>query len=474
MKPKNNKRDGHAAKLSEDKPAIFEPLNGEPPAPPAGFAPAAVVERLRVWSLKGRDRYFQMPASEDGHVSSWSESDLKRELRIAGISSRAMDGKTASHMDLVVSCLQRERSIDYAGPMSGKPIQVYNDAQGRRLLVDSSFRLIQPRAGDWSMLRGILERMLKTPETDQTEYLYAWLKVALEALIAGETRPGHALILAGPSNCGKSFVQEHVLTPLLGGRAADPTRYLTGETGFNSELCGSEHLAIQELTSAQDHKSRALFAEGLKRLLVTESHPLNAKYCNTITFFPWLRVSLSINDSVDRLRALPPLSSDFGDKVILLLCQSHPMPMETNTTAERIAFRAALDAELPGFVEFLLSWEIPEGLRLSKHAARFGHDNFHHPELSTALFEQEPQNVLLQILDHSVALYRDGAWGWGSSEELKEELCIGSMGPRAAKLFSFSGSCGTLLSKLKERFPDRFLSKHTNKGNRWQIYPPKD
>ena len=477
MKPKN--RDGHVAKSDREQPATFEPLTNGLPAPPAGFDPAEVVERLRIWSLTGRDRYYQMPevpecvpkdATEgmpSGHVNSWSESDLKRELRIDGVSSRPIEGKMASQMDLVLSHIQRERYVDYAGPMSGKPVSVYTDSQGRRLLVDSSYRLIQPCPGDWSMLRGILERMLPGPR--QTLILYAWLKVGIEALRAGEARPGHGLILVGPSNCGKSLIQEHVLTALLGGRAADPTRYLTGDTSFNSELCGAEHLAIQELTSAHDHKSRARFAEGLKQLLVTESHPLNAKYCNTITVYPWWRVSLSINDSVDRLRALPPLSSDFGDKVILLLCESHPMPMPSSSPKERRAFREALTAELPAFVDFLLSWEIPEEIRQTKHAARFGHDNFHHPELSTTLFEMEPQMVLLQILDNSPDLYDNGVWGWGKQEALHKELCDGPHGVQAAKLFSYTNACGQLLAKLRERFPERIRKDHRRNENVWQI-----
>ena len=74
-----------------------------------------------------------------------------------------------------------------------------------------------------------------------------------------------------PSDCGKSFIQEHVITPLFGGRSADPTKYLLGKTTFNAEMGGAEHLAMQELPSGLDFKSRVLLADELKRLIATES-----------------------------------------------------------------------------------------------------------------------------------------------------------------------------------------------------------
>lgn len=441
-----------------------------PSTPPKHeYDPSQLVERINVWWLNGKDRYFQV-REEPAPVLSWSEKDVKRELRLAGVFSRATEGKSYSQADLVMNYIQHERHVDYAGPLAGKRVGVY-PVQGRRILVTNSFRLIEPIEGAWPTLRTLLEGMLRTEEVDQSVSLYAWLKVGIEALRKGEARPGHALILAGPSDCGKSFVQEHVITPLLGGRSADPTKYLLGKTQFNAEMGGAEHLAIQELPSGLDHKSRALFAEELKRLIATESHALHPKYCDAVTVYPWWRVSLSINNNVDRLKALPALTSDFGDKVLLMLCESRPMPMPTATPEDRRAFREAIARELPAFVSFLLSWEIPASLRQTKHASRFGHDHFHHPELTAALFEQEPQNSLLYMLDNFGDLYGDGdAWGWAAAEELREKLSEdGRFGAQARKLFTFANACGTYLSKLEEKFPERFLHKHTKRGNVWLI-----
>lgn len=340
---------------------------------------------------------------------SWNEKDLKWELRLAGVFSRASEGNAHSQANLVMAYIQRERHVDYAGPLAGKRVGVH-DAQGRRILVTSSPRLIAPGAGDWPILRAVLSGLLTTPDEDQTRWLFAWLKVGVEALAKGETRPGHGLIMAGPSDCGKSFIQEHVITPLLGGRSADPTKYLLGKTTFNAEMGGAEHLAMQELPSGLDFKSRVLLADELKRLIATESHALHPKYCDALTLFPWWRVSLSItNNNVDRLKALPALTSDFGDKILLLLCESHPMPMPTGNC----------------------------------------------PDLYV----------------------NDGVWGWAGAELLWEQLCddttFGRFAAQARKIFGFPGACGTYLSKLEEKFPERFTSRHTNKGNVWLLRKPK-
>lgn len=493
MAEKRKSRDGHARKPAKDKPATVEPVKDEPPAtPPREYDPKPIVERLDVWWLNGKDRYFQK-RGEALPVLSWNEKDVKRELRLAGVFSRASEGKAYSQADLVMTYIQRERHVDYAGPLAGKRVGVH-DAQGRRILVTSSPRLIDSRAGDWPTLRAVLSGLLTTPDEDQTRWLFAWLKVGVAALMQGETRPGHGLIMAGPSDCGKSFIQEHVITPLFGGRSADPTKYLLGKTTFNAEMGGAEHLAMQELPSGLDFKSRVLLADELKRLIATESHALHPKYCDALTLFPWWRVSLSINNNVDRLKALPALTSDFGDKILLLLCESHPMPMPTGTPEERRAFRDVITAELPAFVAFLLSWEIPAELSQTKHASRFGHDHFHHPKLVAALFDQEAESSLLYILDNCPDLYNmppavfkaaggqesaeDDAWGWGAADLLREQLCddtqFGRFASQARKLLGAPWNpCGTYLSKLAEKFPERVKSKHSNKGNLWLIRAPK-
>src|SRR5438105_846549 len=118
---KRKSRDGHAKKTGAKEPAKFESSEdaGAPPANPVSFDAKAIAERLNIWWLNGKPTYFTpMLAGDD-----WREmsvQDLRRVLR----------------------------------------------ANGVRMKPDEGPRLIQPKAGDWSLIREILGR-LDDPDTPQ-------------------------------------------------------------------------------------------------------------------------------------------------------------------------------------------------------------------------------------------------------------------------------------------------------------------
>ncbi len=67
-----------------------------------------------------------------------------------------------------------------------------------------------------------------------------WLQQARRAVLNPETHlPGQLLGLLGPVQTGKSFTQEHIITPALGGRQIDPSDYLAGRTPFNDSIWGN-------------------------------------------------------------------------------------------------------------------------------------------------------------------------------------------------------------------------------------------
>lgn len=228
---------------------------------------------------------------------------------------------------------------------------------------------------------------------------------------------------------------------------------------------------MQELPSGLDGKSRSLLAENLKQLVVNESMSLRAMYQEAISVTPFRRVTLSMNDNVDRLRAFPSLTSDFSDKVLLLRLVSAPMPMPTKTLEDRKAFRETLQRELPAFMAELLAWDIPDEIRTGRNADRFGFDEWQHPSITASMFEQEPESVVLWVIDNS-GLFVDGKpWGWAPSEALSDQLLDGPHGRKVVPLFKHSGACGRYLGLLKKRFPKRFECDHKNRGNFWMIHP---
>lgn len=477
---KKKSRIVRAVKSDPTKPAAFELVKDEPKAVESDpknngqFDAKAVAERLDVRWLNGSKKYFRPTPGGKDWVSV-GEQDIKRTLRLAGVFSRAAEGQSCSQADRVMDHVQNFCSVDFAGRLAGYKAGVHL-VQDRPIVVLGSYTLIEPVEGDWPVLRALLEGMLKTPDFDQLPYFFAWLKVAISALRDGERRGGHALIFVGAHNCGKSFVQEHVITKLLGNRSADPTAYMLNKTTFNAELLGSEHLMISELPSGLDRESRAFLGEQLKKIVATEGHSYHPKGLDAVTMYPFWRVSISVNKNPERIKALPPINSDIADKLMLFLVESKPMPMPARSDAERRAFRMKIYSELPAFVHFLLSWTIPAELLGNEHADRFGCSAFQHPQIIADLFEQEPESGLLYMIDNELFdnVKDKDAWGWRPAMELHEHLAGETcrFASQAKKLFSFPGACGSYLAKLREKYPDRIQSRHTKTGNVWLILPP--
>src|SRR5262249_29583083 len=155
-------------------------------------------------------------------------------------------------------------------------------------------------AGEWPVLEKLLSNLLidkveNGVTCDQRPYVYAWLKFAVEALWAGQRRPGPVLILPGPRDCGKSLLQ-NLTTELLGGRVKKPYRYMSGRTDFNGELFEAEHLMIEDEAPSTDLRSRRAFGTHIKSFAVNETHSCHAKNKQALTLKPFWRVTISLND----------------------------------------------------------------------------------------------------------------------------------------------------------------------------------
>jgi hypothetical protein len=384
---KTKPRVGHAQKGS-GAPAKFKPLDAVPsPHTAPVFDPKLVVERLNLWRLNDASAKYFGPMQSGEDWREMSEKDLRRSLRAEGLQKRANEQEPLSQIEMVLEYIQHYRLVDFAGPLAGYKAGVHYTPDRKPFIVRGGPTLIQPKQGDWSLIREILETRLTDPAGPQLDYFLLWLKRGAEPLYGGYRRKGPLLILAGPNNSGKSFIQHHIITPVLGGREFDPTDFFKNESGFNKHMMASESLAIHEFAFPLDGTSRLMLSEKFKKIAANDSQTYHPKGRDAMTMHPHFRLSISVNDNPEKLRALPPMNNDLVDKVLLLkLSGAHPMPMPTNTDEEEAAFAAAVRAQLPGFVHYLLSWQPP----LEISVGRFGMQVWQHPEIVDALWEQEP------------------------------------------------------------------------------------
>jgi hypothetical protein len=195
---------------------------------------------------------------------------------------------------------------------------------------------------------------------------------------------------------------------------------------------------------------------------------LHGKGKDGIAIRPWWRVSVTVNDDPEALLVLPPLNADISDKIILLKARQFEMPMPTRNQDEREKFAAAIRAEIPAFLHFLLhEYEIPEQFRDPR---RYGVATYHHPELVELLDGLSPEKELLDLID--ATLFTDPAQlAIRISAADLENRIRDRHQYRANKIFTFSQACGKYLHRLSQKHPDRISKNPTSSGKLWKISP---
>jgi hypothetical protein len=187
-----------------------------------------------------------------------------------------------------------------------------------------------------------------------------------------------------------------------------------------------------------------------------------------LTLKPFWRLTISVNIEPHNLLILPELDESLEDKVILLKATKFPMPMPTRTPTERKAFWDKLVGELPAFVDFLLTWDIPT----EKRSERFGITHYHHPEIRKTLDAVLPEMRMLELIDRTVLCGKSAPWE-GTAAELQAML-QNAEPVEASALFDFDSAAGTYLGRLAKNVANRVQKRGTGSGNRWVIHPPRN
>lgn len=459
------KRVGHVVKTTKNEPAKFQEA-GQVEEPPAPFNPAPVVETLNMWWQNGKNYWLPAP---DGKWLDCTESHAGKELRAAGVPAQRPENGGLSQVEAALQYVRRHHHLDLVMNLAGKPAGVHDLEDKKRVLALSSPRLIEPLKGGWSLMEEMLHGLLGA---EQTPLFIAWLKTSQDSLRAGVSRPGLVLILVGPGNSGKSLLQHHIITPLLGGRHADPSGFMFEKTDFNSELFGCEHLLMEDPATSTKAEARHYFGERMKAIAANETHRCHPKGREAVTLAPFWRLTVSLNDDPDKLRILPNLNApDLRDKVLLLRVMKSAMPMPTATNQEREAFRAALRASLPAFAHYLKDLKLGPALVDD----RFGCRAWINKEIAAQLYDDSPAGRLLEIVN--LVIFRGenmhrGPWEGGADE--LETVLTHHTSPmeREARRFCDHNNLARLLARLKEDMPDR-VSYHRKASKRlWRILPP--
>ena len=384
-----------------------------------------------------------------------NEASTKRHLRNFGMERDEIEEALCN--------IQTKNFIGFAGPLAGKNRGIH-ETNGQKVLAINSPEIIQSKKSDFPNLKAVIEGLLG-PDSIQVPIFYGWLKVARAGLLSGERSPGQVLALAGKAGCGKSLLID-LLEQLLGGRRANPYKFFTGRTGFNADLAGAELLAIDDDAGSTDIRARKALGAAIKANLFAGAVSIEGKYRTAFSFKPFWRMVMALNDEPEELLLLPPINdNDIADKITLFKCQHFNFPQGIETETEKAAFFNRMVSEMPGFLDFLEQWEIPEELK----ERRCGVIHYHEPSLMESLGSLAPEAALRGLIDQAND-YGSLPLPWdGTAAELKAILYSCEITRRDSDklLGSWLPSTGTYLGKLCGQGVEKLK---VNRGNqRWHI-----
>lgn len=383
-------------------------------------------------------------------------------------------------------CLDAEENnaVDYAGPLAGHRAGLRRDPNGKVYLITEEAKSVWedlPKNPDPVFFREFIEELLP----GQWHFFCHWLALALQSLRNGDFKRGQAIILAGPAQCGKSLLQ-YIITQILGGRSANPFKYMKGETNFNFDLIKAEHWMIEDPPTSTDIKTRREFGERLKECCNNFEIQAHKKNKDGEFVMIFRRITMSINNETEHLALVPPLDEGMKDKVFLFKCEKvvnalnrfqvteqpelkgMPAPMAKGQQDE-LKIRATVQAELPA----IRAWLLRTFSKVPAHMVdrRFGILAWQHPELLQEINSLAPEERLLSLID-SVLWDADMPTKWeGKSMDLEQELRKYSIS-EVERLFRFSNACGAYLGKLLRRHPERVSNRKHDGYTVWTILPP--
>lgn len=371
---------------------------------------------------------------------------------------------------------QNERMIDYSGALAGHKVGLFKDSARGYLVTEQA-------AGVWDDYPKKMERpdwllrffAMILPDDQWVHFLH-WLRCAFVSLRAGDFRPGQAVVFAGDGGTGKSLLQL-IITEVVGGRAADPFRYMMGETQFNKDLCGAEHWMIQDPPSTTDMRTRRFFGAKMKECTVNRDFSIHQKGKDALSLPLSRRLSISVNGEPENLAVIPPFDPSIADKVFLFRCECKEVMAEWwkgENGEDRKKVWERILSEIPLLRSYLLHklLKLPEEFEDS----RFGVAAWHHPELLTELANLSAENRLMQVIDQVLfpGKEKDEFPQTLKAMDLEQQIRKSEYGFAVEKLLSYSGACGSLLAKLAKSHPER-VQKVVREGQPlWRIHPPKN
>jgi hypothetical protein len=430
----------------------------------------------RIYKTGPKEYYYCDMDSNDAYSARFerfSKNDLREKLEAFGFPFclrryEYWGGEGRVERDKFFEELFSEiKTVDYAGPLAGY-LGGFREYNGAKILVTrANWTCIHDELekGDWSGLRGILERVWGR---EQIDYVYSWLQRVIRVMQSRSPSPIQFFALGGPPDSGKTWFQEVVLDGILGGHEC-PSQFMDGDTPFNSKLFRVPHLMLSDQDGSPNIQKRRKFGGYIKRITSNKGLECHGKFQDSITLDPIRVPTCSFNTSpAERIKILPPLDDDIRDKMIITKVSYGKMPLVTATADQELEFKQWTQAQLPALAWWLLNEYVPPADIILD--SRFGIKGYCHPEIEKHLFEMSPDRRVRDYIDDIVfADGKDEAWK-GSAADL--EKLLNKNEEAKAFLRRQTGRFSDILVALERAEPERFMRKKNNGQRFWMIGSP--
>lgn len=350
----------------------------------------------------------------NSHPVAIPKEQMVLELRKIGFSHKAKKGQMLSEVESALLTISNEGRVDEVAPVVFSKNRVVS-FNGRRILNSSKTAPVRPAStGDpsmWPWLHSFLMPFfVKDSEGRETlPYFLAWFKRLYTSLLDGRLDQGQLLILLGPTGRGKTLLTNQIIGRAVGGYA-DASDYLSGNTTFNRDLCGSAMWVVDDQVAASTYADQRKFVELTKRCVANPRLEYHAKYADAVAL-PWAgRVAMSLNLDANSLAALPTLDSSNRDKVIALrLNPEHRVSFRSNTETEQ-----TIVDELPYFLKWLVDYQAPDYVLSSN---RFGVKTYVDPFIEAAAYDNSSRSEIAELVEFFARKYREGAAACGAESQ---------------------------------------------------------
>lgn len=324
--------------------------------------------------------------------------------------------RVLSEVAELLTYLEGERVIDYAGPIAGHAAGLI-EWNRRLMLVTDSTCLIDPVPAEgcegaslydfqrygFPILGAFLDGLLNGVEVNdgetehyrQIDHFLIWLWHFIKALGRSQYSTGLALAIAGEPDCGKTLTAA-IIKAVTGGVVAKPYEKMTGGDNFNEEWLGAPLLLIDDESSETGIQQRLALGAEIKKIVATQEGVRIRGLQKTAIQIPAIqRLLICVNLEPERLQVLPPIDGDIRDKILILKGYSRTFPMPSETLEEREAFWAVIEAELPHFVWYLTHVYDPPRESLG----RFGGRAWQHPQVFEELGKLAPEARTFEFIE---------------------------------------------------------------------------